>query len=327
MKILERNSGLDIFRLLCCLGVVGYHVLDDILAVSGDGAKLLYYACSFCVPGFFCLSGYLAGCKNELKLEYCEEKILSTVQKLFGWIVFWTVIHFVRTGELYDIWENLFQSVLSGGIEPVGWFLFTYCIILVVTPIAHRCVKKYPAIFCSAAIVWMIWIATGKLDFITNTKTQSLWFHLYLGYFLVGMACSCLYPKIYERFPKTASVAALAMAAVTSLFYYREVFVRQSAAWPHQHYGRWYYSLWLIALLFITLRINVQNKAVQEALRKMANNTFAVYLGHLPILLYVTSLKPLASLGEAVVCILLLFAATQMMAETFRKLPLLRKIV
>lgn len=47
----ERNYGIDIFRILCCIGVLIYHTFDDILGVNG--ACIFYYGASFCVPGFF----------------------------------------------------------------------------------------------------------------------------------------------------------------------------------------------------------------------------------------------------------------------------------
>ena len=64
-------SGLDIFRILCCIGVLNYHVVDDVIiilqsaggageSIGGKLAYLLYYASSFCVPGFFLLAGYFA---------------------------------------------------------------------------------------------------------------------------------------------------------------------------------------------------------------------------------------------------------------------------
>ena len=32
---MNRISGLDIYRILCCIGVLGYHVLDDVLMLEG----------------------------------------------------------------------------------------------------------------------------------------------------------------------------------------------------------------------------------------------------------------------------------------------------
>lgn len=105
-------------------------------------AKILYYACSFCVHDFFLLSGYLLGDKNEVTFDYCEKKVFSLWARLFGWIVFWSIIHLMRTGEMYDIWSNMTQAIIAGGIEPVAWFLFAY-FFTNITPI----LKKLPRNF------------------------------------------------------------------------------------------------------------------------------------------------------------------------------------
>jgi len=52
----NRNYGLDIFRIMCCLGVLDYHIVGAYLngtnVCSGEGQEL-YFLAAFCVPGFF----------------------------------------------------------------------------------------------------------------------------------------------------------------------------------------------------------------------------------------------------------------------------------
>src|SRR5699024_8524712 len=109
MKV--RNCGIDIFRILCCIGVLNYHIMDDVINIEGGVAKFLYFGGAFCIPGFFMLSGYLIEEKRILSIEYCESKIKNILCKLFGWIIFWTVIHFLWTGEIYDLWDQLVAGI------------------------------------------------------------------------------------------------------------------------------------------------------------------------------------------------------------------------
>ena len=37
----ERNYGLDVYRILCCMGVLTYHIMDDVL-VCGGGLMLWF---------------------------------------------------------------------------------------------------------------------------------------------------------------------------------------------------------------------------------------------------------------------------------------------
>lgn len=39
----ERNCGIDIFRIMCCVGVLCYHIMDDIPGIFlGGGTQRLY---------------------------------------------------------------------------------------------------------------------------------------------------------------------------------------------------------------------------------------------------------------------------------------------
>lgn len=38
----KRKCGIDIFRIMCCLGVLNYHVIDDILEISGGVERMFF---------------------------------------------------------------------------------------------------------------------------------------------------------------------------------------------------------------------------------------------------------------------------------------------
>ena len=168
-----RKTGLDVFRILCCIGVLVYHVVDDILPVKG--AYCFYYGAGFCVSGFFLLSGFLVGEKDHVEISYCEAKILGVLKKLFLWIVFWSFIQFVRTGKIYDIWDNFLQGADSRGILPVSWFLFTYCMLMVLAYPLHKILRWSRRFFALLCAVWIGALSCGMGSGIVANKTQALW--------------------------------------------------------------------------------------------------------------------------------------------------------
>lgn len=316
----ERNYGIDIFRILCCVGVLIYHTVDDVLGVRGGYA--LYYGASFCVPGFFLLSGYLVACKANYTIEYYENRVRMIAFKLFGWVIFWSVIHFIRTAEITDVWNNFLSGAVAGGILPVAWFLFTYMILLIVAYPLIYVKKKANGIFSIAVIIYMFLICLGFGSNIVNLRPQSLWLHLYLGYFALGMVLSNI--KIEAKEARYFLIPmCIALFGGCSVYY---TTCYQTGA-PHQHYGSWYYTLWLVSIFILCSMIKISEKHICSVLKRISDNTFVVYLGHLPILLYLTGIRPLQSMHGAIIMILLLFLSTNIMAEVFRKLPLLRKIV
>ncbi len=328
----NRNHGLDIFRIMCCIGVLDYHVMGAALSGAGGGiayyGKILYYLAAFCVPGFFLLSGYFLGERDELKMRYVETKVAGIMAKLFGWIIFWTVVHFIRTGEVFDLWENFTQGAVSGGILPIAWFLFTYCFLLILGYPLYHLRKKCTAFFDVAVLLWMGALAAGVGKTGMESRTQALWLHLYIGYFCLGMLLSDGMRMINRTIKRKYLVSAtVCVNVICTAVYLLHVTADRFVLSPNSYYGKWYYSLWLVSLFCLLSLIRIEHVTLQRFIVRVSSNTLVVYLAsHLPTL-YILSRLPLKSAGMAVVMIIVFFWCAQILAEGFRKMPLLRKLV
>lgn len=186
----EYNVGLDIFRIMCCTGVLIYHTVQYCQLVGF--AKLIYFSASFCVPGFFLLSGFLLGDKDDLTREYCEKKIKHTMTMLFGWIIFWGVIRYILTGEVIDIWQNFTHGVSSGGILPVAWFIFSYSVLMILAYPLHKLKNRHRLLFIALGLSWAVVLGVvGKIrGSVYLPKSQSMQLHIYGCYFILGMCLS-----------------------------------------------------------------------------------------------------------------------------------------
>lgn len=324
----ERNCGIDIFRIMCCIGVLNFHIVDDVLGIGGRLGYIIFFMSSFCINGFFLLSGYLLGKKENLDFLYIESKIFNIMIKLFGWIVFWVIAHYIRTGELYGLWDHFMAGISSAGILPVSWFLFTYCGLLILSYFFYHFSRKFYYIFYGVTFLSLILLALGYGKNIVYTKVQSLWMHIYLSYFCVGIVLSQLKEKLgRENKRKLYIIVMILINISSSVIYVYKVLSAETFSFPDLYYGRWYYTLWLVSLFLIVLQIKIRGEKIQRIISRLASNTFVVYLGHLPILLYITELWPLKSVEMAVVYIFVFFVGLEILAEVFRKLPLLRKLV
>lgn len=325
----KRNYGIDIFRIMCCTGVLCYHVMDDLPKTFSIGwggyAKIIYFGVSFCVPGFFILSGYLYRDKTELSISYIERKIINIMLKLFGWIVFWAAVHYIKTEEIYDLWENFVAGAAGKGILPVSWFLFTYCFLMIAGyPLYYFC-RKYPVVFCSIVILWMIILALGGA-YIGNTLPQSLWLHLYMGYFCLGMVCNEIEKKFVLNI-KSKIIFLLCINISVLATYIGKVINSEEFLLPDRYYGMWFYTIWIVSLFLIVLQVPVKSKKVCQAIEILASNTFVVYLGHLPIVSFITAFFPIKRTLAAIIFIIIIFLFLEIMAILFKKLPLFRKLV
>ncbi len=323
----KRNYGLDLYRILCCVGVLNYHVMDDVLG-KGGVAYFLYFAASYCVPGFFLLSGFLLGSRSNVTVDYIENKIIGTMKKLFAWIVLWSILHFIKTGEIYDLWKQLLAGLASDGILPVSWFLFTYSFLLFLGYPLWYLKNKYRKLFGIAATVWIMMLMADVGRGVIGFKTQSLWLHLYIGYFAFGMALTDVFSWADRRLQKrTCIIIASIIVALTSATYIYEFKSQPSYIAPHNYYGKWFYSLWLAGGFWLCTLFDLKNLMLQKKIQQIASDTMVVYLGHLPMLIYITGIHPLQSVWEAIGCVCTLFVLLVICAECMKKLPLLRKIV
>ena len=300
---------------MCCIGVLDYHVMGAALSGAGGGiayyGKILYYLAAFCVPGFFLLSGYFLGERDELKMRYVETKVAGIMAKLFGWIIFWIVVHFIRTGEVFDLWEN-----------------FTYCFLLILGYPLYHLRKKCTAFFDVAVLLWMGALAAGVGKTGMESRTQALWLHLYIGYFCLGMLLSDGMRMINRTIKRKYLVSAtVCVNVICTAVYLLHVTADRFVLSPNSYYGKWYYSLWLVSLFCLLSLIRIEHVTLQRFIVRVSSNTLVVYLApHLPTL-YILSRLPLKSAGMAVVMIIVFFWCAQILAEGFRKMPLLRKLV
>ena len=325
----HRCYGMDAFRIMCCLGVLTYHTMQYAPSVFlGGMATLLYYGASFCVPGFFLLSGYLLGRRQTMSREYIEQKLTDTIAKLILWVAFWIIAFFILSGEVKDLWENVALSFNMRGILPVAWFLFPYCIFLVLAyPLWYIC-KKSPMRFTAVSFMWILFLEFAVRAGQMKSGVQSRWLCLYFAYFMLGMALSYFFEWLTARVSwkiqfSTAGVFALLGAVVFAKSIYADAFQRL----PDFYYGRWFYSIWLLCLFWVCKLLPIRSGRVQRYLAVISKNTLVVYLGHLPVLQKCIQYWPIDTTWKAIVYLVVLFIGFEILAEGFKKMPLFRKLV
>ena len=279
----NRSISLDIFRILCCFGVLSYHIMSG--ALSNRFGMALYYGAAYCIPGFFMLSGFLIAQKNFVTVEYCENKIKDTLQKFFGWCTFWTCFFFFFRGTIYNPFHEFFSAMQSGGIMPVGWFLFTYCILIFFSPYLKKWLEKSFLSFTVCVCILLLLLALRKFDFLTNKITQSRWLHLYLTYFMLGMALKKVLAFKFFDTKKYIAVLPVIFFLLSGLYYAHKVILTGRSRMPHQYYGSWYYTIWLVCLFMIVFHIKLTSEHIlKKSIRLISRNTFSIYMAHLPIL-------------------------------------------
>ena len=322
------KTNLNYFRILCCIGVLIYHVMDDILN-CGWTVKAIYFSASYCVPGFFLLSGFLLANKKEYTLKYTITKSIKIMLKLLGWITFFSVLSYFYNGKFYNIFYEFYLSAFSTGILPVGWFLFTYCaLIFLAYPIFKLLNKNKAYIYALFLLVILLSSLLGLnigLKYF-KFKTQSTWVGLYFTYFCIGICINYTISKFAIHKQKIFRLFCYISFALFSTIYAYQIFNSVNFFFPDHYYGKFYYTGWLISLFYL-VAFSDYDLIPKKYIDILSKNTLVVYLAHLPILLFITNIRPITSLFEGLFIILIIFILTNIISELCKRLPLLNKLL
>ena len=322
--------GLDIYRILCCLGVLVYHTIDDTFAYLGtvfNSSIAIYFYASFCVPGFFMLSGYLIVKEPLKRFDYYCKKILIIAGKLAGWVIFCCLINFLFANKVLNPFEQYIYCFYSKGILPVGWFLFSY-MLLMFFAYPLTCIFQNSTVFSliiTSVLLFFISIP-NRITFILLSQTQSLWIHLYLTYFIVGILIKQLSLKYTINSPYIIHLCIVGHFFAL-VYYFNTIINSEIFLLPESYYGSWFYSIYLITSFYLVSKMEITNVYLRRAVEIISNGTFVVYMMHLPILNLITRFYPINSLIKGVLVILFLFIGCEIMFLLLMRIPLLNKLI
>lgn len=321
--MVERKIGPDIFRILCCFGVIVYHTFDDILLFIPYDFTItifVYFLASYCVTGFFILSGYLYGKKKTASFCYSANKILYTTTKYSFWLIVVRLFYSLFSANTLPVITDFWAGFMAGGTLPVAWFLFTYMVIMLFAPLLHILMKKNILIFSLAtSVLFLITAFPNQINMLN--KAQQFWFPLYTAYFMAGMLISNI------PFNKISLKHRLLLASVclfSFVFYLCKVYCYKYLIPPNFHYNRFYYIVWVISLFILICSIDFNWPILTDLVRILAKSTFTVYMLHLPILLMFTAYYPLHGIIFTAIVTVSLFLICERIGIMLYKIPILK---
>lgn len=122
-------------------------------------------------------------------------------------------------------------------------------------------------------------------------------------------------------------VIALTVCVLSICIYIYTINTAETFVSPDRYYGKWYYTLWLTGLFWLTSLIKIKNEKLCMVVSRLSQNTVVVYLSHLPILVYITARHPITSAISAAIYVVVIFICCELLAELLKKLPMLRKLI
>jgi len=147
----KRNIGIDILKIISCLGVVVLHFIGR---DSSELNRVLYYAVGFAIPSFFVVHGYFILNRKNNTIEYFCKRILKMIYIAFLWTCIYDVVRLVTGHSMYNpIYETATAMFWQKGTFYQFWFFGSLIILYMLTPVLSKQVQKKNIIFLIALII------------------------------------------------------------------------------------------------------------------------------------------------------------------------------
>ena len=158
-----RNLGLDLLKILSCIGVVVLHSTKPGFNLEHYNiSAYLYYLGTYAIPLFFMLNGYFLLNKKKLPYSYIFNKIGGILSIVFVWnMLIWVIKRDFNVNPLRKIIGSLVQK----GYFYQFWFFGSLIIIYLTLPIIKKVLEKD----YSYAVVLLFLMVIGIVIEIINT--------------------------------------------------------------------------------------------------------------------------------------------------------------
>lgn len=108
----KREVGLDLIKVLACLGVVALHT---IYPEKGFINRIITLLAVTSIPLFFVASGYLMFQRESLDYKYALRKILRILLVCFAWELLHAVAYFMYYHQVLDFLTSFFWIIFKRG--------------------------------------------------------------------------------------------------------------------------------------------------------------------------------------------------------------------
>lgn len=331
-----RDYNIDLLKALACLGVVGLHTFGAI-------SYTLYYLCTFSVPVFFMVNGYLMMGKERVTWKYASRKALGVLKVVLLWNILIMIPVALFRRKLVNPIDLSVKSMLQEGYLWHFWFLGSLVIMYLLLPFGHMVIKKHPhahRFVCSFLLGCSIYVTVLSCVreypmMVFVPQSMRLW--TWMLYFLIGGYIG-EYKKhrIDDRKKMVCMLLILAALTVAANIVQKRI----GHFLYHQRMAEFFYDeivviVWITFLFYLLTGLNITNEGLQRVVTELSGLSFGVYILHPLIMKAVEVASPVNEIintspyknALAVVyylCIVLLsFAASKVMS----KIPLIKELV
>lgn len=284
----QRDTSLDIIRLLACFMVVVMHSPLPSANANGQFLVALSYFTAPCIGLFFMVSGALLLPVKTDYFTFLRRRFSKVAVPTVVWSLIYIALQLYYSKSEINVLQAVASIPFSAQGEGVLWFMYTLCGLYLFAPILSGWLER--ATKREVEFVLLLWAVTLcypllRLWFSVNDSDTGplYYFGGYAGYFLLGY--------YLRRYPGSISawlsgglalVGAILLCATKrygieldfySVFWYLSIFVASLCV-----------ALWsIVSKIANTVQFS---DSVSERVSLLANLSFGVYLIHILVMRY-----------------------------------------
>lgn len=196
-----RNPGIDLIKILACMGVLSLHVYLHRLNEEPvfELQNILFYLGTLSMPIFFMVNGYLV-MRRPHETKYYVKKIFNIFKIVFTVNLLWGMLLYIKGGTSVDMLSPIKETVknlfFQSGYFSVFWFFGALSIIYLMMPLIDKYIlkdRKRIYIFISFLVLVQFIVSIINLycgytghTLLEQKIYQPFRLHNHLCYFLLG---------------------------------------------------------------------------------------------------------------------------------------------
>lgn len=330
----QRDSNIDLIRVVACVAVVGLHTVPKDLSVY---TTLLYYLCGFAVPFFFISSGYFLLNRNIVSYEYAKKRCVGIIKTVFAWSCLWHVLKFVKhlifnktiAINIFSIVKTFAGSFVQSGMLWQFWYLGALLIIYMFLPFLSKLnlQNKRILLFSCGVISIFFQIASFKYGKpIQKYVTQTFRIWTWLFYFLLGVQMKLLKAQISTYISIVSHFWICAVYTVIVILFENYVGCKKILEVGETLHAEYFYDslfemVWIVILFSFLLRINL-SKRCSKFVMKLATLTMGTYIIHSMVLAITIKIIGNNSVFSSILSLFVKVICATGMTWIIKKLPL-----
>lgn len=332
-RIVSRETGIDLIKLIACLGVVSLHTLYP---GKGPTVRIITLLAGTSIPLFFMVSGYLMFRKKEIHYSYVLTKIRRILLICLSWEALHALAYLLYYRQLRNFLTSFVLDFFQKGLFYHFWYLGALILMYLAMPAFHRLLAQSPrqyriiliclSLFCAATD--LLQAALGQYLILQIPQNLRVW--NWLLYTMAGGYLAKYSPEI-PRFSSLHQKALLLIPAlsVACIWQYLLGTLRFGSISIESFYGAFPLQL-AVAALFLTCRNLRFSTPLANCITCLSNLSMGIYITH-PFILPILSKFVPAFIQSSEWMNLLYWIATVMLCGLItgilQKLPVLNRLL